>query len=107
MPANINFETDTRHEVTNRLIKNYEKVGYAQDNFGVDKYNTPLHHSLPFGWLQMMREELVDAGKYLECELERKAQIVRILEAGLRVDEDKNSYILTALELLTMEHTGK
>lgn len=38
--------------------------------------------------------------------IEEKAQIVRLLEAALPV-EDKDNYILSALELLTIEGTGK
>lgn len=66
----------------------------------------PLHHSHNYDWLKMLQEELADGLKYLECELQRKSYVVDLLEAGLRTNEPKE-YIKVALELLTIEGTGK
>ncbi|MBU8770306.1 hypothetical protein [Cytobacillus oceanisediminis] len=103
---NINYEEDTRHEVSDKVLRNLEKVSYDQDDFGMEKYNTPLHHSHKYGWLDMVDEELVDMLKYLQCEKDRKAQVIQLLEAALRVDNPKE-YVQTAWELLTIRGTGK
>jgi hypothetical protein len=103
---NMNFEEDTRHEVSDKVLRTIEKTAYDQDDFGVNKYGTSLHHSLKFDWLQMGLEEVVDLLKYLQCEKDRKAYIIQILQSALRVDEPKE-YIETALELLEVEGTGK
>ncbi len=103
---NINFDEDTRHEVTDKVLRNLEKVTYSQDDVGIAKYNTPLHHSLPYAWDEMMDEEIADFLKYHQCEKDRKAHVVQLLEAALRV-EDNGAYIQSALELLTIKGTGK
>jgi hypothetical protein len=106
MKANINFEDDTRHAVTDKVIRHLEKVAYAQDDVGIEKYNTPLHHSLPYSWDEMVDEELVDLMKYRQCEKDRKAEVIKLLEAAIRVDNPKE-YVQTALELLKIGGTGK
>lgn len=106
MKRNINFEEDTRHEVSDKMLDNLRRVAYKQDDFGIEKYNTALHHSLNYDWLLMLHEELADGLKYLQNEMDRKAYVIQILQAALRVDEPKE-YIGIALELLTVEGTGK
>jgi hypothetical protein len=103
---NVNYEDDTRHEVTDRMLRNIEKVSYAQDDFGIEKYNTPLHHSLPYSWDEMIDEELVDLLKYRQCEKDRKNYVIDMLEAGMRSNEPKE-YIEIALQLLKVKGTGK
>jgi hypothetical protein len=103
---NVNYEDDTRHEVTDRMLRNIEKVSYAQDDIGVDKYKTALHYSLDFDWLQMLTEEMVDGLKYLQCEMDRKNYVIDMLEAGMRSNEPKE-YIEIALQLLNVKGTGK
>lgn len=103
---NINFENDTRHEVSDKMLKSLKDVSYSQDDFGMDKYKKPLHHNMKYNWLKMFREEIADGLKYIECEESRKEEIIQILEAAMRVDEPK-TYIKSALELLTVEGTGK
>lgn len=103
---NICYEEDTRHEVTDKVLRGLEKVAYDQDDFGMEKYNTPLHHSHKFGWLDMVDEELVDMMKYLQCEKDRKAEVIQLLEAAMRVNNPK-IYVESALELLTITGTGK
>lgn len=103
---NLNYEEDSRHEVSDKVLKNITQKSYLQDHVGIKKYNTALHHSLPYSWIDMAEEEVVDFMKYLQCEKDRKAYIIQILESALRV-EDNRSYIETALELLTVKGTGK
>ncbi|MFE8704114.1 hypothetical protein ACFYKX_26455 [Cytobacillus sp. FJAT-54145] len=104
--GNINFEHDGRHDVTEKVIKTVVKTGYAQDDFGMKKYNTTLHHALPYDWQEMMDEEIVDFLKYHQCEKDRKAYVIQILQSAMRVDEPKE-YIQEALNLLTVSGTGK
>ncbi|MBN8200498.1 hypothetical protein [Bacillus sp. NTK034] len=103
---NINFEEDTRHEVSDKVLRNMEKVTYSQDDVGIGKYNTPLHHSLPYAWDEMMDEEIADFLKYHQCEKDRKAQVIEILEIAMEVENPK-ACVRTALELLTIKGTGK
>lgn len=106
MKKNLNFEEDTRHEVSNRMLKNIVDTAYKQDDFGMNKYQTPLHHSLNYDWMRMGLEEITDLLKYWQCEIDRKEHVIQILQAALRVSEPKE-YIGIALELLTVEGTGK
>lgn len=103
---NINFENEKDFPITRKALSTIEKVMYEQDEYGFDKYKKALDAKDNYNWLEMFLQETADGLKYIQCEIERKAQIVRLLEAALRV-EDKDNYILSALELLTIEGTGK
>lgn len=103
---NINYEQDTRHDVSNRMLKSLKEVSYKQDDYGMEKYKKPLHFSHNYSWLDMFLEEIADGLKYIQCEMDRKAEIIHILEMGLRSDVPKE-YIEMALELLTVGGTGK
>ena len=74
---------DERHEVSDNMVMRLEKVAYAQDDFGMKKYNKPLHADMNYDWLEMAREEFVDMGKYLECEAERKEKVLGLLELAM------------------------
>lgn len=106
---NLNYEEDTRHVVSDKVIRNIEKTSYAQDDFGVEKYGTPLHHSLKYDWLQMGFEEVVDLLKYLQCEKDRKEYVIGMLQAACRQDDVINikEYIQVVLEVMGTEGTGK
>lgn len=103
---NINFEDDTRHDISNKALARLEETMHAQDDFGVNKYGKSLRHDMPYNWLHMAREELADMIKYLECEELRKEQVVAALQLA-RIMKDKNKYIDIALSYLTVEGTGK
>ncbi|PKR82582.1 hypothetical protein [Heyndrickxia camelliae] len=95
-----------KHNVSDKALEILKQVMYKQDDFGVNKYGVALDHSHKYDWLKMLQEELADGLKYLQCEMERKEYIINLLKAGLRSDEPK-TFIEVALELLTMEGTGK
>ena len=97
---------DRRHEVSDKMLETLKKVAYKQDDYGMDKYNEPLHHGQNYSWLQMFYEELADGLKYIQCEIDRRNDVVELLKAAMRVDNPKE-YIGLALELLTVEGTGK
>jgi translation elongation factor EF-1beta len=103
---NINFEDIPKHEVSDKALNNLKKVMYKQDEYGIKKYGEPLQVNQNFGWIEMFFEELADGLKYLQCEMERKEGIVKLLEAGLRSNEPKE-YIEVALEVLKIGGTGK
>lgn len=97
---------ETKHDVSKRTLKNLEQVMFTQDDFGIDKYGVPLSHSHNYNWLQMFLEEIADGLKYIQCEMDRKNYVIEMLQAGLRSDTPKD-YIEIALNLLTVEGTGK
>lgn len=74
---------DDRHEVSDKMLKNKKRIAYAQDEFGMKKYNEPLHAGMNYNWLDMIREELADADKYLECEAIRKERVLGMLEYAM------------------------
>ena len=96
----------SKHAVSDKSLETLKEVMYQQDEFKVKKYGVALDHSHKYDWLKMLQEELADGLKYLQCEMERKEYIISLLKAGIRSDEPK-TFIEVALELLTMEGTGK
>lgn len=95
-----------KHEVSDRMLGNLKEVAYQQDNYGMEKYNTPLSAKLDYDWLHMLTEELADGLKYLQCEIDRKQGVIKLLEAGMRSGEPK-VYIECALDVLKVRGTGK
>lgn len=79
---------------------------YKQDDFGIKKYNTPLHYALDYDWEAMQDEELADFLKYRECAKQRKQVVIDLLEGAMLADNPKD-YIIQALGLLTVKGTGK
>lgn len=71
------------HEVSDKMLENKKKIAYTQDEFGVKKYKKALHAAMNYDWLAMIREELADADKYLECEATRKERVLGMLEYAL------------------------
>ncbi|MGP9039789.1 hypothetical protein [Cytobacillus kochii] len=103
---NINFEDIPKHEVSIRSLKTLEKVMFAQDEYGIKKYNHPLNYTQKYDWLAMFTEEMADALKYIQCEIDRKEEVIQLLNASLRVSNPQD-YVEAALNLLTVEGTGK
>lgn len=97
--------SDGRHTISNRMINNLKDVAYSQDDFGMDKYKTPLMSNLRYDWLKMAREELVDLGKYMECEAERKDAVTSLLR--MAVKNENWSLVKSALFQLEMSGTAK
>lgn len=79
---------------------------FAQDEIGFKKYGVPLFHGHNYNWIQMFLEEMADGLKYIQCEIDRKNYVIQMLQAGLNSDSPKE-YIEIALQLLTVEGTGK
>jgi hypothetical protein len=106
---NINFEdvpSVDKHNVSSRTLTTLEKVMFKQDDYGVEKYKKPLKHTYRYDWLEMFMEEMADGLKYIQNEMDRKKLIVGILEHAIESDDPKR-HISTALDLLTVEGTGK
>lgn len=99
------FKQDEKHNISNKMLKRQKQVAYAQDEFGINKYNKPLQSNYNYDWLKMATEELVDLGKYLECEMERKETIKALLEHALSMEDW--TYVELALFELNKEGTGK
>jgi hypothetical protein len=99
-------EFDMKHDVSKKSLANLERVMFAQDDFGVKKYGVPLEHTHDYNWLQMFLEEMADGLKYIQCEIDRKEEVKKFLQAGLRSDSPKD-YIEVALSILSVEGTGK
>jgi translation elongation factor EF-1beta len=106
MKINMNFEEDTRHDISRKTLSNLERVMYKQDNFGMEKYKEALNSNMKYSWIDMATEEFADGLKYFQCEIERKEEVIQLLEAAIRVDNPKE-YVQTALELLKIGGTGK
>jgi hypothetical protein len=103
---NINFEDDTRHNVSDRALRKLKKTMYSQDDFGVNKYGEPLSSNMNYNWLEMAREEISDFLKYLQCEEERKNLVIATLRMA-QESNDPTDFIKYALELLETGGTGK
>ncbi|MDF1507642.1 hypothetical protein PZE06_05530 [Robertmurraya sp. DFI.2.37] len=106
---NINFENDLRHNISDKMLRNLKKVSYKQDDFGMDKYQEPLHPSYNYNWISMTIEELSDALKYLQCEMDRKSDVIKLLKAATHQESvgELKEYIKTVLEILELDGTGK
>lgn len=92
--------------ITDRALENIESDMKKQDQFGINKYGKPLEYTDPYDWDAMANEEMADYLKYRQCERERKADVIKLLEAGMLVKNPKE-YIEYALDLLTIKGTGK
>jgi len=97
---------DGKHDVSNKALKRLEKVMFAQDDFGIEKYRKPLKSSYNYDWLQMFLEEIADGLKYIENEIERRQIVKNFLEMGLK-SENPKSFIEMALGELNKTGTGK
>lgn len=95
-----------KHKVSDAALETLKKVMYQQDNFGIGKYGVALDHTHNYDWDAMADEEIADFLKYRQCARERKEYVINLLKAGLRSNEPK-SFIEVALNLLTVEGTGK
>jgi DNA polymerase sigma len=115
MMNNINYEDDylepidfdKKHEVSKRTLKTLEKVMFAQDDYGFNKYKKALKSNMNYDWLQMFLEEMADGLKYIQNEIDRRNAVIQLLEWSLKNDSDSRFSIETALRLLKMEGTGK
>ncbi|USK56541.1 hypothetical protein LIS82_08755 [Cytobacillus solani] len=96
----------SKHKVSDAALETLKEVMYQQDNFGIRKYGVALDHTHNYDWDAMADEEIADFLKYRQCARERKEYVINLLKAGLRSDEPK-SFIEVALNLLTVEGTGK
>lgn len=94
-----------KHAVTDKMLNNLKQVAYSQDDFGVNKYNKSLNANMDYDWLKMLREELADGLKYLECEAERKEVVINLIKHAVAL-KDWN-YIYMALNELLKDGTGK
>lgn len=94
-----------KHEISDKMIDNLKEIAYKQDDFGVEKYKKPLTANLNYDWLQMAMEELVDLGKYLECETERK-EVVKVL-LNHAVKTENWDLVKLAYNELSKTGTGK
>lgn len=101
----INRKYDGRHKVSDRMLNNLKTTAYMQDNFGMDKYKKPLFSGMPYNWLAMAKEELVDMAKYLECEEVRKETVTQMLIDALALQNWE--LVHSALSQLMMKGTGK
>lgn len=58
-----------------------------------------------YSWLEMAVEELADLTKYIQCEMERKNDLIKLLEEGEEAPNPR-FYISMALFILKMEGTS-
>lgn len=105
MKPNINYEDDTKHEVSRKALKTLEKVMLSQDDYGFEKYKKPLHHNMEYDWLQMFLEEMADGLKYIQNEIDRKDRVKQVLELAL--EHKEFALVKMALKILSKEGTGK
>lgn len=93
-----------RNTVSNRALRTLQKVMYQQDDYGMDKYQEPLDHRYHYDWLQMALQEEADKMKYLQCEMDRKQEVINLLKEATTETDRVYSMVLveTALALLTL-----
>jgi hypothetical protein len=99
------IDFDKKHVVSKKTLKTLEKVMLAQDDYGFAKYKKPLTPHMNYDWLQMFLEEMADGLKYIQNEIDRKAQVIRLLEISLEIDS--RVLVESALQILKTEGTGK
>lgn len=94
---------DGRNKVSDKSLETLKRVMYDQDNYGMQKYNEPLHHKYNYNWSEMFLQEMADGMKYFQCEMERKEDVIRILEKAMLESDPtiKNILILSALGTLS------
>jgi hypothetical protein len=102
---NFNTEHHEKNNISNKTLKTLEKVMLKQDDYGFEKYQKPLNHQMNYNWLEMLTEELADGLKYLQCEVERKSQVISLLESALELDS--RVLVNAALQILKTDGTGK
>lgn len=95
--------------VTKQAIDTVKRVMVEQDIYGYNKYKKALDHKDRYNWLDMFLQEQADGIKYIQCEMNRQKDVVRLLSRAYEADDtfSKNALILEALDLLTIEGTGK
>ncbi|MCM3600658.1 hypothetical protein M3175_07940 [Robertmurraya korlensis] len=91
--------------ITNKAVATMIETMHRQDMVGVQKYGKPLSHLDNYNWLEMFLEEMADGLKYIQCEMERKNDLIKILEAGEEASNPR-FYISMALSVLKMEGTS-
>lgn len=105
IPAAYPQVFDERHDVSNKMLTNLKKVAYYQDDYGMEKYKEALHHTYNYNWLQMTMEELADGLKYIQNEIDRKKQVLQMLEYA--INTKSWSVVKRAYEELSTSGTGK
>lgn len=60
----------------NESIKEFDRVARVQEKKGIMKYGQALDPLDRYDWLEMAKEELVDAFKYLQAEKEKRTFIL-------------------------------
>lgn len=96
---------DGRHDVTGRTLVTLSQVMHNQDNYGMDKYKQALKHTHNFDWLMMTLEELADALKYIQNEIDRREQVKKQLAYAIEIKDWE--IVKVALENLSITGTGK
>jgi hypothetical protein len=99
------FESLHKNDVSKKALDTLEKVMFAQDDYGFDKYKKALKHSMDYDWLQMFLEEMADGLKYVQNELDRRETIKWLLYSA--IDHSDWSLVQVALKLISKEGTGK
>lgn len=91
-----------------------ESIGSAldsQDGYGFEKYGKPLDHKdTRYNWLAMFKEEIADGLKYIECEENRKKDVIELLEKAIKASKlgvRNEGFVGEALSLLKIKGTGK
>lgn len=97
--------------ITEQAKKSIGTAMDSQDGYGFDKYGQPLDHKdTRYNWLSMFKEEIADGLKYIECEENRKKDVIGLLEKAFRASElgvGNAGFIGEALRLLKIQGTGK
>jgi translation elongation factor EF-1beta len=91
--------------VSDKALETLTKVMYTQDEYGFKKYGTELRNVQKYDWLQMFLEEIADGLKYIQNEMDRKQQVIKLLENFMETGE--KAFVEGALYLLEIEGTGK
>ncbi len=92
--------------ITNQMINKLKITATMQDKYGLAKYGKPLDHTDHYDWLQMFLEEAADGMKYIQCEMNRKNDVIDLLSSAMKTDDPKR-YVKLALEILSIKGTGK
>ena len=104
---NLNYEDIPKHTITNKSLFQLKQVMQQQDEYGIRKYGKELGPRDNYNWINMFMEEMADGLKYIQCEVENKIDVIRILNGALQMErpDSKDAYIKYALEILTKTNT--
>lgn len=84
---NMNFEDVPQPKITEQMVANVAEVASLQDAH----HGKALDHKDHYDWMELALENITDGLKFIQCEINRKNDVIALLESALRVDQKYTS----------------